>query len=100
MLGDMVKGIVHSDSIKGDIGVITRERQRNCLNQCIQSITNCLTVAEEGLVDLEAEELRNGLKALAPVDGRCGHRGSVGYRVFRFLHWKVRIACLYLFVRS
>ena len=58
VLGDMVKGIVHSDSIKGDIGVITRERQRNCL-----------TVAEEGLVDLEAEELRNGLKALARLTG-------------------------------
>lgn len=69
VLGDMVKGIVHSDSLKADVGVITRERQRNCLNQCIQSITNCLTVAEEGLVDLEAEELRNGLKALARLTG-------------------------------
>lgn len=69
VLGDMVKEIVHSDSVTGDIGFITRERQRNCLNQCIQGITNCLNVAKEGLVDLEAEELRNSLTALARLTG-------------------------------
>lgn len=68
-LSEMVKTVVHSDIVKEERGFITRERQRNCLNQCIQSITNCLRVAEEGLVDLEAEELRECLRALSRLTG-------------------------------
>lgn len=46
--------------------LITRERQRNCLQQCILSLSNCI---KEPLVDLQAEELRMCLKSLARLTG-------------------------------
>lgn len=49
--------------------LITRERQRNCLEQCIASIDRCLELSKEDLVDLEAEELRYCLKSLARLTG-------------------------------
>ena len=46
--------------------LITRERQRNCLQQCILSLSNCI---KESFVDLQAEELRTCLKSLARLTG-------------------------------
>lgn len=52
-----------------DQGLITRERQRNCVEQCIQSLQTCIELQKEDLVDLQAEELRNCLKSLARLTG-------------------------------
>ena len=49
--------------------LITRERQRNCLQQCVLSLTNCINLGKENLVDLQAEELRMCLKSLAQLTG-------------------------------
>ena len=56
---------------EGDLpsDLITRERQRNCLEQCVHCITNCINLSEESLVDLQAEELRMSLKALSRLTG-------------------------------
>ena len=50
-------------------GLITRERQRNCLEQCVASLTRCIELSKEDLVDLEAEELRMSLKSIARLTG-------------------------------
>ena len=52
-----------------DIGIITRERQRNCLEQCISYLSNCIELQKEDLVDLQAEELRNCLRSLGQLTG-------------------------------
>ena len=56
---------------EGDLpsDLITRERQRNCLEQCVHCLTNCINLSEENLVDLQAEELRMSLKALSRLTG-------------------------------
>lgn len=52
-----------------DTGLITRERQRNCIEQCISSLETCIELQKEDLVDLQAEELRSCLKSLARLTG-------------------------------
>ena len=52
-----------------DTGIITRERQRNCLEQCILNLSNCIELQKEDLVDLQAEELRNCLRSLGQLTG-------------------------------
>ena len=50
-------------------GFITRERQRNCIEQCVASLKACIAFQKEDLVDLQAEELRNCLRALSRLTG-------------------------------
>ena len=65
-----VVGRVAQENREGDHSqLITRERQRNCLEQCISSIDRCMELSKEDLVDLEAEELRYCLKSLSRLTG-------------------------------
>ena len=66
-LESCVKELLSQESEATDL--ITRERQRNCLQQCVLSLTNCINLGKENLVDLQAEELRMCLKSLAQLTG-------------------------------
>lgn len=66
---EVVKGMMTAKEGELPSDLITRERQRNCLQQCVQSLSNCISLSEESLVDLQAEELRMCLKSLSRLTG-------------------------------
>ena len=68
-LKEVVGRVAHENTEGDHSQLITRERQRNCLEQCISSIDRCMELSEEDLVDLEAEELRYCLKSLSRLTG-------------------------------
>lgn len=66
---NLIQKQMEQNTYEEERGFITRERQRNCLEQCIKSLSNWFLLQEEDLVDLQAEELRTCLKSLARLTG-------------------------------
>lgn len=62
-----IKAILERDFGTHSNGVITRERYRVALEECLRHLTHALTVEE---LELKAEDLRLAARALGRITGR------------------------------